>query len=85
MVMNTCVTDDRIYLAVYAMPKPTNQTGRVYALDSKTGEELWQFPNAKTLAKDPDFRMKPAFSAPVRADYRAQPIVEPTVAVMFPV
>ena len=42
----------------------------IYALDAKTGEEIWKFPNAKMLEKNPDFKMKPAFSAPVYAEGR---------------
>ncbi len=70
MVVNTCATPERVYAAVFAMPRPTSQYGCVYAFDAKTGDELWKFPNAKTFAKDPDFKMKPAFSAPVHADGR---------------
>ena len=70
MVVNSFATPERIYVAVFAMPRPTSQTGRVVALDTNTGAELWTFPNAKLLAAEPDFTMKPAFSAPVYADGR---------------
>jgi outer membrane protein assembly factor BamB len=68
MVVSTCATYERIYVAVMIQDGLTGRFGRVYALDPETGKELWQFDNE--YEKDSDKGMKPAFSAPVYADGR---------------
>jgi outer membrane protein assembly factor BamB len=57
-----CVTADRVYVAVHHRPNPVSQYGRVYALDSNSGDVVWQF--------DDDDNLKPVFSSPVYADGR---------------
>jgi outer membrane protein assembly factor BamB len=66
MVVNTCATFERIYVAVMIQDGLTGRFGRIYALDPETGNELWRFDN--DYDKDSEKGMKPAFSAPVFAD-----------------
>ncbi len=54
-----CVTKDAIYISVYHS-KGFSQFGRVYALDPKTGTELWRFGD--------DEDMKAVFCSPVFDD-----------------
>jgi outer membrane protein assembly factor BamB/protein-S-isoprenylcysteine O-methyltransferase Ste14 len=54
-----CVTKDAIYVSVYHNAG-LEQFGRVYAVDPKTGAELWRFGD--------DVDMKPVFCSPVYAD-----------------
>ena len=67
VVVSSCATADRIFLAVM-MSGLTERHGRVYALDAQTGVEQWRFDN--DYEKDSDKGMKPAFSTPVFADGR---------------
>lgn len=68
MVVNSCATFERIYVAVMIQDGLTGRFGRVYALNPETGSELWRFDN--DYEKDSEKGMKPAFSAPVYADGR---------------
>ncbi len=68
LVVNTCATHERIYVAVMVQEGLTGRFGRIYALNPETGKELWRFDN--DYENDSDKGMKPAFSAPVYADGR---------------
>lgn len=68
LVVNTCATPERIYVAVWIQEGLSGNLGRVFALDPDTGKELWRFDNDYNT--DSDKGMKPAFSAPVYADGR---------------
>lgn len=68
VVVNTCATPERLYVAVRVQEGLTGNLGRIYALDPESGKEFWRFDN--DYDKDSDNGMKMAFSAPYYSEGR---------------